>query len=147
MSTRQLYTRLPQLPQQVEDTNIVRPPKSRHLFQLRLVDDDAPAMRRSTCERHPQDFLLPLIAKPLKFGRILTDPLSRSENDDAIRYHGNQLYAITQNPQECVIIPQAPPSGLSLGLCCNTLSRRGITTYPPVFYHAESYLDIFVLIH
>ena len=55
-------TRLPQPYQTVENTDIVRPPKSRHSFQLQLVDDDAPEMRRSTRERRPPDFLLPQIS-------------------------------------------------------------------------------------
>ena len=45
-----------------ENTDAVRQPEPRHNFQLELVDNDAPAVRRSTRDRHPPEFLLPQIS-------------------------------------------------------------------------------------
>ena len=45
-----------------ENTDAVRQPEPRHNFQLELVDNDAPAVRQSTRDRHPPEFLLPQIS-------------------------------------------------------------------------------------
>jgi hypothetical protein len=54
-------TRLLQSQLQDEDTDVAQEPKSRHTFQMELVDDDSPAVRRSTRDRRPPDFLLPQV--------------------------------------------------------------------------------------
>ena len=55
-------TRLPQSQPHSRDETIIAKPQPRHNFHLEMVDDDSPAVRQSTRDQHPPDFLLPQIS-------------------------------------------------------------------------------------